>query len=249
MTDTYPIKQACFINGQWRTAKSGATIAVTNPFDGAVIGHVPNAGRDETAEAIAAAHAALPAWRAATAAERSTLLNKLADLMMQHQDALGRLLTLEQGKSLAEAKGEVGFGAAYVRWFAEEAKRVYGDIIPAPWKGRKILVTKEPVGVVGAITPWNFPNSMIARKLGAAMAAGCTMVIKPASQTPFSALAMADLAAQAGFPAGVINVITGSAAPIAQEMCENPRLRKITFTGSTEVGKRLASQATAHMKR
>lgn len=245
----FPTRQAIFIDGQWRAAKSGAIIAVRNPFDNAVIGHVPNAGREETAEAIAAAHSCLPAWSAATAAERAALLTRLADLMMQHQDALGRLLTLEQGKPLTEAKGEVGFGAAYIRWFAEEAKRVYGDIIPATWKGRRILVTKEPVGVVGAITPWNFPNSMIARKFGAAMAAGCTMVIKPASQTPFSALAMADLAAQAGFPNGVVNVVTGTAAPIALEMCENPRLRKITFTGSTEVGKRLASLATAHMKR
>ena len=249
MTAPYPIKDRCFIDGQWRAAADGATFAVTNPFDGSPLGEVPSMGRAETAEAITAAHKAFAGWRATTAAERSALMFKLADLMVQHQDALGRLLTLEQGKPLAEAKGEVGFGAAYIRWFAEEAKRVYGDIIPTPWKGRRILVTKEPVGVVGAITPWNFPNSMIARKLGAAMAAGCTMVIKPASQTPYSALAIADLAEQAGFPAGVINVITGSAAAIAQEMCENPRLRKITFTGSTEVGKRLASQATAHMKR
>jgi succinate-semialdehyde dehydrogenase/glutarate-semialdehyde dehydrogenase len=249
MTAPYPIKDRCFIDGQWRAAADGATFAVTNPFDGSHLGEAPAMGRAETAEAIAAAHKAFAGWRATTAAERSVLMFKLADLMVQHQDALGRLLTLEQGKPLAEAKGEVGFGAAYIRWFAEEAKRVYGDIIPTPWKGRRILVTKEPVGVVGAITPWNFPNSMIARKLGAAMAAGCTIVIKPASQTPYSALAIADLAQQAGFPAGVINVITGSAAPIAQEMCENPLLRKITFTGSTAVGKRLASQATAHMKR
>jgi succinate-semialdehyde dehydrogenase/glutarate-semialdehyde dehydrogenase len=249
MTSAYPIKDRCFINGEWRAADNGATFEVTNPFDGSVIGTVPSAGRPETAAAIAAAHAALPAWRGLTAAERWALMTKLADLMLANQDALGRLLTLEQGKPLAEAKGEIAGGAAYIRWFAEEGRRIYGDVIPSPWKDRRILVTKEPVGVVGAITPWNFPNSMIARKLGAALAAGCTMVIKPASQTPYSALAVADLAAQAGFPPGVINVITGSAAAIAQEMCENPRLRKITFTGSTAVGKRLASQATSHMKR
>ncbi len=249
MTEAYPLRQALFINGEWRPARDGGVIAVNNPFDGSILGYVPKAGRSETAEAIAAADAAFPAWRARTGADRAVLMSRLADLMVQNQDALGRLLTLEQGKAFAEAKGEVGSGAAYIRWFAEEARRVYGDVIPSPWPERRILTTKEPVGVVGAITPWNFPNSMIARKLGAALAAGCTMVIKPASQTPFSALAVADLAVQAGFPPGVVNVITGSAAEIAREMCENPRLRKITFTGSTEVGKGLASQATAHMKR
>jgi len=174
---------------------------------------------------------------------------KLADLFDAHREDLARLLTIEMGKSLTEAKGEIALGANYIRWFAEEGKRVYGDIIPSPWKGKRLLVTKEPVGVVGAISPWNFPNSMIARKLGPALAAGCPIVIKPATQTPYSALAIGVLAEEAGFPAGVINILTGSAAEIAAEMCENPKLRKITFTGSTEVGKTLASNAMAHMKK
>lgn len=243
------LHQACFVGGRWIAADDGRTIAVDDPATGETIATVPRCGRAETARAIDAAHQALPAWRALTAGERAAHMMRLHDAVMANQDALGRLLTREMGKPLAEAKGEVAFGAAYIRWFAEEGRRVYGDIIPAPWKGRRILVTKEPVGVVGAITPWNFPNSMIARKLGAALAAGCTMVIKPASQTPLSALALAALAEQAGLPPGVINVVTGSAAEIAAEMCENPKLRKITFTGSTEVGKGLAADAARHMKR
>ncbi|MDE2356358.1 MAG: NAD-dependent succinate-semialdehyde dehydrogenase [Alphaproteobacteria bacterium] len=249
MPDTYRIIEACLIGGEWVKAPDGAAIAVVNPFDGARIGEVPRLGRQETRAAIAAASEALGPWKAMTASERAGLMNRLADLILEHKEALGRLLTLEQGKSLAEAVGEVAFGAAYIRWFAEEARRIYGDIIPSPWPGRRILVTREPVGVVGAITPWNFPNSMIARKLGAALAAGCTMVIKPASQTPFSALAVADLALKAGLPPGVVNVVTGQAGEIAAEMCENPVLRKISFTGSTEVGRRLAAQASAHLKR
>jgi succinate-semialdehyde dehydrogenase/glutarate-semialdehyde dehydrogenase len=249
MSQTYRVIEACSIGGEWVQAGSGASIEVTNPFDGGRIGVVPRAGAAETRAAIAAAAEALPVWMAKTATERSNLMHKLADLMLEEKDALGRLLTLEQGKPLSEAVGEVAFGAAYVRWFAEETRRIYGDIIPSPWPGRRILVTREPVGVVGAITPWNFPNSMIARKMGAALAAGCAMVIKPASQTPFSALAVADLALRAGLPLGLVNVVTGSAAEIAKEMCENPTLRKISFTGSTEVGRRLASQAAAHLKR
>ncbi len=249
MSQTYPIFESCLIGGEWVGAGAGSVIPVRNPWDGRQIGTVPDAGRAETRAAIAAADAALGPWKAMTAAERSQLMLRLADLMLAEKESLGRLLTLEQGKPLSEAVGEVAFGAAYVRWFAEEAKRVYGDIIPSPWRGRRILVTREPVGVVGAITPWNFPNSMIARKLGAALAAGCTMVIKPASQTPFSALAVGDLALKAGLPAGVVNIVTGKAAEIAAEMCENPRLRKISFTGSTEVGRRLAAQASAHLKR
>ncbi|GAB4143842.1 MAG: NAD-dependent succinate-semialdehyde dehydrogenase [Sphingomonadales bacterium] len=243
------LRQQCLIDGAWVDARDGGRIAVTNPASGALLGHVPQCGRAETARAIAAADAALPAWRAMTAAARSALMMKLYDALMAHQDALAELLTLEMGKPLAESKGEIAFGAAYIKWFAEEAKRVYGDIIPAPWPGKRILVTKEPVGVVGAITPWNFPNSMIARKLGAALAAGCTMVIKPASQTPYSALAFGVLAEQVGIPAGVINIVTGKASDIAAEMCENPALRKITFTGSTAVGQNLASAAMRHMKR
>jgi succinate-semialdehyde dehydrogenase/glutarate-semialdehyde dehydrogenase len=176
-------------------------------------------------------------------------MQALCDAILDNHDALAEILTTEMGKPLAEAKGEIALGVKYVRFFAEQAKRIDGDIIPSPWRGKRILVTKEPVGVTGAITPWNFPHSMISRKLGAALAAGCTMVIKPASQTPYSALAFAALAEQVGFPRGVVNVLTGSAAEIAAEMCENPHLRKITFTGSTEVGKKLASQASAHMKK
>jgi succinate-semialdehyde dehydrogenase/glutarate-semialdehyde dehydrogenase len=249
MSNTYRVIEACAVGGAWVQADSGATLEVTNPFDGARIGVVPRAGAAETRAAIAAAAGALPVWMAKTATERSALMHKLADLMLEEKEALGRLLTLEQGKPLSEAVGEVAFGAAYIRWFAEETRRIYGDIIPSPWPGRRILVTREPVGVVGAITPWNFPNSMIARKMGAALAAGCAMVIKPASQTPFSALAVADLALRVGLPPGLVNVVTGSAAEIAKEMCENPTLRKISFTGSTEVGRRLASQAAAHLKR
>ena len=248
-TEAELLKQACLVGGQWIAADDGATIGVDNPATGEAIATVPRCGRAETARAIAAAAQAFDGWRATTPAERADYMMMLYAALMDHQEALGRILTREMGKPLAEARGEIAFGAAFLKWFAEEAKRVYGDIIPSPWPGKRIVVTKEPVGVVGAITPWNFPNSMIARKLGAALAAGCPIVIKPASQTPFSALAIGALAEQVGFPAGVINVVTGSAADIAAEMCENPALRKITFTGSTQVGKRLASAAGAHMKR
>jgi succinate-semialdehyde dehydrogenase/glutarate-semialdehyde dehydrogenase len=243
------LKEQVFIAGDWRGADEGGTIAVSNPATGEVIGTVPRCGRAETAAAIEAAHAALPAWRDTPAADRAKVLNALADQMDAHREDLARLLTIEMGKSLAEARGELTIGAAYIRWFAEEGKRIYGDVIPSPWKGKRLIVTKEPVGVVGAISPWNFPNSMITRKLGPALAAGCPIVIKPATQTPFSALAIGVLAEAAGIPKGVINILTGSAAEIAAEMCENPKLKKITFTGSTEVGKTLASQAMAHMKK
>ena len=223
---------------------------MNNPATGEIIGTVPRCGRAETTAAIEAAHAALPAWRETTAAERAKLMLKLADLMDVHREELARLLTIEMGKPLAEARGELTIGAGYIRWFAEEGKRVYGDIIPSPWKGKRLLVTKEPVGVVGAISPWNFPNSMIARKLGPALAAGCPIVIKPATQTPYSALAMGVLAEEAGFPKGVINILTGSARPRSLRRCVKTRkLKKITFTGSTEVGKKLASNAMAHMKK
>jgi succinate-semialdehyde dehydrogenase/glutarate-semialdehyde dehydrogenase len=249
MDSDHWLREACYINGAWVPADDGATIPVSNPATGAVLGMVPKCGRAETARAIAAADAAFPAWKAKTAKERAELILALHDAMMANKRALGELLTREMGKPLAEAEGEIGYGASFLKWFAEEAKRVYGDTIPSPWPGKRILVTKEPVGVVGAITPWNFPNSMIARKLGAALGAGCTIVIKPASQTPYSALAIGVLAEQVGIPKGVINILTGSAAAIADEMCENPRLRKISFTGSTEVGKGLAAKACAHMKR
>ena len=249
ITDHPLFKQACHIGGLWSHADNGETITVTNPATGEAIGTVPRCGRIETARAIDAAYLAFQDWKATTAEERAAAMNALCDAILDNHDALAEILTVEMGKPLAEAKGEIALGVKYVRFFAEQAKRIDGDIIPSPWRGKKILVTKEPVGVTGAITPWNFPHSMISRKLGAALAAGCTMVIKPASQTPHSALAFAALAEQVGFPRGVVNVVTGSAADIAAEMCEHPLLRKITFTGSTEVGKRLASQASANMKK
>ncbi|WP_448953417.1 NAD-dependent succinate-semialdehyde dehydrogenase [Labrys neptuniae] len=242
-------REAAYVNGQWIAADSGKTLPVTNPATGELIGSVPNCGKDETARAIAAADAAFPAWRAKTAKERAKILHKLADLIEANADALGVLLTVEQGKSITEARGEVVFSAAYVRWFAEEAQRVYGDVIPSPWPGRRILVTKEPVGVVGAITPWNFPSSMIARKLGPALAAGCTIVIKPALQTPYSGLAWGVLAEMAGIPAGVVNVLTGSASAIGGELTSNPAVRKITFTGSTPIGKLLVEQSAKTLKK
>jgi succinate-semialdehyde dehydrogenase / glutarate-semialdehyde dehydrogenase len=242
-------REAAFINGQWIAADSGKSLTIANPATGEALGTVPDCGRAETARAIEAANAAFPAWRAKTAKERGKALHRLADVIEQHVEALGALLTMEQGKSLAEAKGEVAFSAAYVRWFAEEAQRIYGDVIPSPWLGRRILVTKEPVGVVGAITPWNFPSSMIARKLGPALAAGCTIVIKPAHQTPYSGLAWGALCEMAGIPAGVVNVLTGSAREIGGELTSNPIVRKITFTGSTPVGKILVEQSAKTLKK
>lgn len=243
------LKQANYIDGQWIAADSGDVIEVSNPSTGEALGTVPKCGRAETARAIEAAHRAFESWRKTTANERAALMMKLHDELVANQDALGRLLTVEMGKPLAEGCGEIGFGAGFLRWFAEEAKRIYGDVIPSPWPGKRIVVTKEPVGVVGAITPWNFPNSMIARKLGAALAAGCTVVVKPASQTPYSALAIAALCEKVGFPPGVVNVLTGKASAIADELCENDKVRKITFTGSTPIGKGLAAKAGANMKR
>ena len=242
-------QQTNHIDGRQVVAESGETIDVFNPATSEKIGTVPKCGRIETARAIDSAYTAFLDWRKTTAAHRADLMMKLHDALLTHQNVLAEILTLEMGKPLAEAQGEIAFGAAYVRWFAEEAKRIYGDIIPSPWAGKRILVTKEPVGVVGAITPWNFPNSMIARKLGAALAAGCTLVIKPAKQTPYSALAFATLCQQVGFPPGVVNVVTGVASEIGAELCENPLVRKITFTGSTPVGKSLAAAASRHMKR
>jgi succinate-semialdehyde dehydrogenase/glutarate-semialdehyde dehydrogenase len=242
-------REANFIGGAWVGADSGKTITVTNPATGAVIGTVPDCGRDETHRAIAAAHAAFGGWSTATAASRAECLRKLAAAIEANKEALARLLTTEQGKSLTEARGEVGLAAGYVLWFAEEARRVYGDTIPSPWPDRRIMVIKQPVGVVAAITPWNFPTLMLARKIGAALAAGCTVVAKPASQTPYSAIAWGILAEQAGVPAGVVNVVTGTAREIGAEMTGNPLVRKITFTGSTEVGKQLTAAAAASMKR
>ncbi|MBT0667713.1 NAD-dependent succinate-semialdehyde dehydrogenase [Novosphingobium profundi] len=243
------LKTQCYIDGQWCDAASGATLDVTNPGTGEVMGTVPKMGAEETLRAIDAAEAALPAWRAKTAGERSKLLRKLYELMMEHQADLGELLSREQGKPLAEGKGEIAYGASFIEWFGEEAKRAYGDTIPGHAADRRIVVIKQPVGVVGAITPWNFPNAMITRKLGPALAAGCTMVIKPASATPYSALAIAALCEMAGIPAGVVNVVTGSAGQIGSTLTGSPKVAKITFTGSTEIGRQLLRESAETVKK
>ncbi|WP_011580662.1 MULTISPECIES: NAD-dependent succinate-semialdehyde dehydrogenase [Chelativorans] len=243
------LREANFIAGEWVNADSGATIEVINPATRQTIGTVPKCGRAETRRAIEAAQEAFQSWKKTSANDRAKLLRKLHDAIMDNQDALAELLVMEQGKPLAEAKGEVGTSAAYILWFAEEGRRIYGDIVPAPWTDRRILVTKEPVGVIGAITPWNFPSSMLARKLGPALAAGCTTVAKPASQTPYSGLAWGVLAEEAGFPKGVVNIVTGSASEIGDELTENPLVRKITFTGSTEIGKLLMEKAAGTVKK
>jgi succinate-semialdehyde dehydrogenase/glutarate-semialdehyde dehydrogenase len=242
-------RQQSYIAGRWADADGGTVVTVTDPADGSVIGTVPNCGTAETQRAIEAAAAALPAWRARTAKERSVILRNWYDLMMENQEVLARLMTAEQGKPLAESRGEIAFAASFLEWFSEEAKRVYGDTIPSPFTDRRIVITKEPVGVVGAITPWNFPSAMITRKAGPALAAGCTIVIKPASQTPFSALAMAELAERAGVPPGVLNVVTGDARAIGGELTANPKVRKLTFTGSTAIGKVLIKQCADTVKK
>jgi succinate-semialdehyde dehydrogenase/glutarate-semialdehyde dehydrogenase len=243
------MKQANLIDGAWVPADSGATIDVVNPANGQVLGNVPKSGKAETRRAIEAAEKAFQTFRKTTALERSKMLRKLHDAIMDNQEALAELLTLEQGKSMTESRGEVAFSAAYVLWFAEEARRTYGDVVPSPWADRRVIVTREPVGVIAAITPWNFPSSMLARKIGPAIAAGCTCVVKPASQTPYSGLAWGLVAEQAGIPAGVLNIVTGSAGEIGDELCENPLVKKITFTGSTEVGKMLMGKAAKTVKK
>ncbi len=249
LTDSKLFRQQCFIDGAWVDADSGETVDVTNPATGEKLGTVPKAGAAETRRAIEAANAAWPAWRAKTAKERSIILRKWFDLMMANQEDLGTLMTAEQGKPLAEAKGEVGYAASFIEWFAEEGKRIYGDTIPQHGADKRIVVTKEPVGVVAAITPWNFPAAMITRKAGPALAAGCPIVIKPATETPYSAFAMAELADRAGVPKGIINVITGKSSEIGTEMTSNPIVRKLTFTGSTEVGKILLEQCAGTVKK
>ena len=248
MTTSKFFREDCYIGGVWRRA-AGKTIDVTNPANGEKIGIVPDFGRDEASAAIDAAAAAFPAWRAKTADERSKACRAIYEALMDNQSALGELLTLEQGKPLSEAKGEIAYGAAFFKWFAEEAVRVYGDVIPSPWADKRIVVTKEPVGVVASITPWNFPTAMIARKAAAALAAGCPIICKPASQTPYSALAFGVIADDIGLPKGLLSVITGAPAPIADEFCDNPAVKKITFTGSTPIGKQLAANAMKQMKR
>ncbi|MBU2090016.1 MAG: NAD-dependent succinate-semialdehyde dehydrogenase, partial [Alphaproteobacteria bacterium] len=249
LKDPTLFRQQCYIDGAWADADKGGTLDVTNPADNAKLGTIPKMGASETRRAIEAANKALPAWRAKTGKERAVILRKLFDLMMANQDDLGAIMTAEQGKPLPEAKGEIAYAASFIEWFGEEAKRVYGDTIPGHQADKRIVVTKEPIGVVGAITPWNFPAAMITRKLGPALAAGCTIVIKPATATPFSALALAELAERAGVPKGVMNVVTGSASAIGGELTGNPIVRKITFTGSTEIGKVLLEQCAATVKK
>ena len=243
------LRQQCYVDGEWIDADDGAAFEVTNPADGSVLGTVPRLGAEETRRAIDAAAAAMPAWRALTAKERAAILRRWHDLMIENSEDLALLMTLEQGKPLTESRGEIAYAASFIEWFAEEAKRVYGDVIPGHQPDKRIIVLKEPVGVVAAITPWNFPAAMITRKAGPALAAGCTFVIKPASATPYSALALGVLAEQAGIPAGVFNVITGSASAIGAELTSNPTVRKITFTGSTEIGKQLLVEAAATVKK
>ena len=243
------LREKAYVGGRWIAADGGGTIVVVDPASGAVLGHVPDCGRSEVARAVAAAKAAFPAWKARTAKDRATNLRRLADIVEANVEPLAALLTSEQGKSLKEARGEVAGSAAYVRWFAEEAQRVYGDVIPSPWPDRRTLVTREPVGVVGAITPWNFPSSMIARKLAPALAAGCTIVIKPSELTPFSGLAWGVLAEQAGLPPGVVNFVTGSPVEIGEALTGHPDVAKITFTGSTRVGRILVEQSARTLKR
>ena len=247
LKDPSLLKQQCYLNGEWVSGSD--TMAVTNPATGEVIGTIPHLGQAETAKAIADANAAWPAWRKKTAKERSAILRKWFNLMMENQDDLTMILTAEQGKPLAEAKGEIAYGASYIEWFAEEGKRVYGENIPSHMADRRIMVTKEPIGVCVAITPWNFPNAMITRKAAPAMAAGCPMIVRPADLTPFSALAMAELAHRAGVPAGVFQVITGKSRVIGAEFTSNPTVRKLTFTGSTEVGRVLMEQCAPTVKK
>ena len=242
-------REQCYVNGEWVDADSGITFDVNNPATNQRLGSVPKMGAAETRRAVQSASDAYPAWRALTAKERGAILRKWYELMLQNQEDLALLMTSEQGKPLPEARGEVLYGAAFIDWFAEEGKRTYGDTIPQPNNDWRIVVSKEPIGVCAAITPWNFPNAMIARKVGPALAAGCTMVARPASQTPFSALAMAELGARAGIPKGVFSVITGSSSEMGKELTHSKIVRKLTFTGSTEIGKLLMEQSASTIKK
>ena len=249
LQDPTLLRQANYIGGAWVQADSGATLKVLNPSTGALVGEVPALGAAETRRAIEAAHRAQPAWRAMLAKERAAIIRKLFELMIANTEDLAVIMTAEQGKPLAESRGEIAYAASFLEWFSEEAKRVYGDTIPQNAKGRRIIVTKEPIGVFAAITPWNFPAAMITRKTGPGWAAGCTGVIRPASQTPFSALAIAVLAERAGMPAGVCNVITGPSGPMGAELTSNPMIRKLTFTGSTAVGAMLLAACAPTVKK
>ncbi|WP_240336743.1 aldehyde dehydrogenase family protein [Tropicibacter sp. Alg240-R139] len=248
LNDPTLMRQAALVGGQWIEADE-TDLAVTNPATGDVIGHVPNLGSDETRAAIAAAQTAQKSWAKRTAKDRARILCRWFDLMMEHQDDLGAILTAEQGKPLAEAKGEIAYGASFIEWFAEEARRTYGDVTPGHAPDKRIITIKQSIGVVAAITPWNFPNAMITRKAGPAFAAGCAMVLKPASQAPFSAIALAALGERAGLPAGLFSVITGSDRAIGAEMTGNPTVQKLTFTGSTEIGAMLYAQCAPTIKK
>lgn len=248
LNDPSLFRQQALVGGAWVGADDGNMLAVENPATGETLGQVPALGRAETSRAVAAAQAALPEWRGRLAKDRASLLRRWHDLMLQHAEDLARLITLEQGKPLAEARGEIAYAAGFLEWFSEEAKRVYGRVIPSPWAERRVLTLKQPVGVAALITPWNFPAAMLTRKAGAALAAGCTVVAKPASKTPFTALALAALAEEAGFPSGVMNVTTGSAKPIGSELVENPAVRKLSFTGSTQTGKALMAACAGTLK-
>ena len=249
LNDSSLLRQQCLIDGQWRDALSGQRVDVTNPANGETLATVPHMGEAETVQAIEAAERALPAWRALTAAERGRILRRWYELMMQHQDDLARIMTLEQGKPLAEARGEIAYAASYLEWFAEEGKRAYGEVIPSPAKSRRLLVLRQPVGVCAAITPWNFPSAMITRKVGPALAAGCTIVVKPSELTPLSALALGELALRAGVPAGVFNLVVGQASAIGGAMTASPIVRKLSFTGSTRIGRMLMEQSASTIKK
>jgi len=249
LADDKLLRQQCYIYGEWIDAETGDTLEVDNPATGKILASVPRMGARETRKAIEAADRALPEWRAKTAKERGTILRAWNDLILANKDDLATLMTAEQGKPLAESLGEMVYGASFVEWFAEEAKRIYGNVIPGHQRDKRIVVLKQPIGVVAAITPWNFPCAMITRKVSPALAAGCTVVSKPASQTPLSALALAELGQRAGIPPGVFNVVTGSAAAIGGELTSNPTVRKLSFTGSTEIGKKLMEQCAGTVKK
>ncbi len=249
LKDPKLFRQQCYIDGRWVDAGNRETIPVNNPADNSILGQVPKMGADETRAAIEAAERALPEWRQRTGKERAAVLRKLFDLMLANQEDLAQLMTAEQGKPLAESRGEIAYAASFIEWFAEEGKRVYGDTIPGHMRDKRIVVLKQPIGVCAAITPWNFPAAMITRKMGPALASGCTIVLKPATQTPFSALALCELAERAGLPKGVFSCVTGTAREIGGEMTSNPIVRKLTFTGSTEIGKLLMEQCAGTVKK
>jgi succinate-semialdehyde dehydrogenase/glutarate-semialdehyde dehydrogenase len=248
LTDPTLFRQRALIGGVWQLAADGAHVAIHNPANAEIVGHVPRCSEAETERAIEAAHAAFPGWRATPAKARAQLLRRWFDLILQHGNDLATIMVSEQGKPLAEARGEIDYAASFIEWFAEEARRVYGDVVPSPWTDRRMFTLKQPVGVAALITPWNFPAAMLTRKAGAALAAGCTVVAKPASQTPFTALALAELALRAGLPAGVLNVVTGDAESIGRVLTAHPLVRKVSFTGSTAVGKQLLQQSATTLK-